>query len=257
MYRTAVLLYGIVAYVLFLVTFLYLVGFLTNHFVVKSVDSGIEGSLGTSLAINALLIGLFAVQHSVMARRGFKVWLTRFVPPAAERSTFVLAAGLVLALIFWLWRPLPAPIWSIETPWLQSVLYAIALSGVAIVLYTSFLTNHFDLFGLRQVWLHFRGRPYTQLPFTTRSLYHVVRHPMMLGMLLLLWSTPLMTVGHLAFAALMTSYVMVGIWFEERGMMRSLDDYAHYRETTPMLVPLPRWGRRRTPAPVVPRTNVV
>lgn len=248
MKRAGVLVCGVVAYATFLGTFLYLMAFLAGIGVPKRIDSGEPGPLGPAILINSLLVGLFGLQHAVMARDRFKSRWTQIVPEPLERSIFVVAASLVLTLLFWQWRPIPAVVWDVGSPWPRGAIWCLFTSGIAIVLYTSFLIDHFDLFGLRQVWLHFRGRPYTHVPFTVRSLYKVVRHPMMDGFLLTLWCVPTMTVGQLQFAILMTTYILVGVHMEERGLLRRLgEDYRLYCQNTPMLIPVPlRWRFWRT-----------
>lgn len=244
MNRTLVLAGGVAAYAGFLAVFLYLTAFMAGLGVPKSIDSGGAGSLGWGVLINSLLLGLFAVQHAVMARDAFKARWTRIVPEPLERSTFVVAASLVLALLFWQWRAIPGEVWSVQSPPLRYALWCLFATGIGTVLYTSFLIDHFDLFGLRQVWLYFRGRPYTHVPFSARSLYKVVRHPMMVGFLLTLWCVPRMTWGHLQFSALMTAYILVGVHMEERSLSRKLGaDYLRYRQGTPMLIPIPRRWR--------------
>jgi len=240
MNRTAVLLCGAAAYAGFLAAFSYLMAFMAGIGVPKGIDSGEVGSVGQAMLINTLLVGLFALQHAVMARDAFKSRWTRIVPESLERSVFVIATCLVLVLLFWQWRPIPAVVWDLEPSWLRSAMWCLFAGGVATVLYTSFLIDHFDLFGLRQVWLHFRGRPYTPVPFALRSLYKVVRHPMMIGFLLTVWCVPTMTVGHLQFAVLMTVYIVVGVHMEERSLLRKLgEDYRQYCQRTPMLIPIP------------------
>jgi methanethiol S-methyltransferase len=260
MNRIFVLLGGLVAYVAFLVSFLYLMAFTAGVGVPKGIDTGDAGSLGRAMLINVLLTGIFALQHAVMARDAFKSRWKRIVPPALERSAFVLAASLVLGLVFWQWQAIPAVVWDIQVSWLRAAIWGLFLLGIATILYTSFLIDHFDLFGLRQVWLHYRGRPYTHVPFSARSLYRWVRHPMMAGFLLTLWSAPTMTVGHLQFALLMTAYILVGIHMEERSLVRKLGkEYGEYREHTPMLIPLPlswRPWRMRERAPIASEGNM-
>ncbi|MEW6250856.1 MAG: methanethiol S-methyltransferase [Planctomycetota bacterium] len=247
--RAAVLGYGVAAYAVFLVTFVYAMGFVANVGVPKSIDSGPRGPVWTALLVNAALLMVFVVQHTIMARPAFKRWWIRFVPKAMERSTFVLLASAALALMMWQWRPIGGTVWAVEGGWLRGPLMAVSAAGWGLVLYASFLIDHFDLFGLRQVWLHFRGRPYTMHPFTERSLYRRVRHPLMLGFLIAFWATPLMSAGHLFFAVLVTGYVLVGIWFEERDLLRHLGPaYAAYRQRTPMLVPWRRVQRAEVPA---------
>ena len=238
--RTLTLAYGLLAYAAFLGVFLYAMGFVGNWLVPKSIDSGTPGALLPSLLINTALLSVFVVQHTVMARPAFKRWWTRIIPPAIERSTFVLAASASLALAFWLWRPLPTVLWSVEGPaaW---ALTALSLSGYGIVLYASFLINHFDLFGLRQVWLRFTGRRYAPVGFRLASLYRLVRHPLMLGFLIAFWATPTMTVGHLFFAAMTTGYIAMGVWFEERDLVAEHGDaYLDYRRRVRGVIPLPR-----------------
>lgn len=238
MRRTTILACGILAYLSFQVSFLYLAGFLAGVGVPKDVNSGEVGPLLTALAVNTFLLALFAVQHAVMARDAFKSWLTQRIPEPLERSVFVVAASSVLGLLYWLWQPIPGVVWEVSLPWLRGGMWLAFATGILLILYTSFLIDHFDLFGLRQVWLHYRGRPYRPVPFSVRSLYKYVRHPMMLGMLLAFWSVPTMTWGHLLFASLMTGYVAIGIRMEERSLLRKLgDDYRSYRERTPMLIP--------------------
>jgi protein-S-isoprenylcysteine O-methyltransferase Ste14 len=240
--------YGVVCYAIFFATFLYTIGFLGNFAVPKSIDSGPTGGLGMAIAIDLMLLGLFGVQHSVMARPGFKAWWTRIVPSPIERSTYVLASSLVLILLFWQWRPLPAPIFTLESSvgaWLAWGAFAL---GWFVVLYSTFLINHFDLFGLRQVFLHLRNRPAPQLPFATPSLYRIVRHPLYVGWLLCFWATPAMTVGRLLFAAVTTGYILIAIRFEERDLVAVHGkDYERYRARTPSLVP--RFGGGRTVDP--------
>jgi methanethiol S-methyltransferase len=238
MRRTMILACGIFAYLTFQVSFLYLCAFMAGMVVPKTVDSGEAGALVPAIAINTLLLAMFALQHAVMARDTFKSWLTKWVPEPLERSIFVVAASSVLGFLYWLWKPIPAVVWDVPLPWLRGVMWFVFVVGILLVFYTSFLIDHFDLFGLRQVWLYYRGRPYTPISFSVRSLYKYVRHPMMLGLLLAFWSVPTMTWGHLLFSALMTGYIVVGIRMEERSLLRKLgDDYRCYRERTSMLIP--------------------
>ncbi len=206
----------------------------------RGIDSGPEGPLSVALAVNAALLLLFGLQHSVMARPAFKAWLTRFVPGPMERSTYVLLTSLVLILLFWQWRPIPAPVWEFQGIFQQPVLLGLFFLGVGTVLYSTFLIDHFDLFGLRQVVLHYRGRPYEAKRFVTPSLYKWVRHPLYVGWLVTFWATPSMSVGHLLFAGVMTAYVLLAIPYEERDLAHALgDEYRRYREETPMFVPRP------------------
>ena len=238
------LLYGLFAYVFFLCTFLYAIGFIGNVFVPKTIDSGAPVPLVEALAMNFALLGLFAVQHSVMARRGFKRWWTRIVPPAVERSTYVLAATLALALLLWQWRPIAQPvIWKIENPAAIQSLWAVFWLGWVVLLLATFLINHFELFGLRQVLARLVGHAIPEAEFRTPLLYRYVRHPIYLGFVLAFWAAPVMTAGHLLFAAGGTGYILIGIWFEERDLVAQFgDQYRRYRQQVSMLLPLP--GRK-------------
>jgi protein-S-isoprenylcysteine O-methyltransferase Ste14 len=239
--RIAAFVYGLIAYAAFLVTILYAIGFIGNLWVPKSLDTGEPGSVGTAVVVNLLLLLAFAVQHTIMARPGFKAWWTKFIPKAIERSTFVLVASGLLLLLFWLWQPIAGDVWRVESQAGVLVLQALFFSGWFLVFYSSFLIDHFDLFGLRQVFLHLKNRPYTDHPFSTVSLYKIVRHPLMLGFLIASWASPVMSVGHLVFAIGITGYILVGIQFEERDLRRALgEDYERYRQTTPALLPLPK-----------------
>lgn len=245
MYRMVVLCYGLLAYLCFLGTFLYAIGFVWNFLVPKSIDSGTASSLTQAIAINSLLLSMFAIQHTIMARPGFKERWTRIVPKPMERSTFVLATCFVLCLMYWQWRPITSAIWRVDDPTWRTVLYAISGLGWMIVLYASFLIDHFDLFGIRQVWLFYRGVPYTHPVFKTPLLYRLVRNPLMLGFLIAFWATPDMTGGHLLFCLLTTGYIFVGISFEERDLRRILGkEYMTYRMNTPMILPM---LKNRTP----------
>lgn len=236
--RWAVFGFGTFAYGLFLVSFLYAIGFVGNLGVPTSIDGTPVDSLGMALSIDGLLLALFAVQHSVMARPWFKAYVTRLLPAAAERSLYVLCSSLALLFLFWQWRPIGGTVWNLASPMARVVAYALCTMGWATVLVTTFLINHFDLFGLRQVWLYLRGQPYTHLRFATPGPYRHIRHPLYVGWLFAFWATPTMTVAHLFFAVMTTTYILLAIPFEER----DLEDvhgrsYAEYRRRVPMLVP--------------------
>jgi protein-S-isoprenylcysteine O-methyltransferase Ste14 len=235
--RITAFLYGVVCYLVFFASFLYAIGFIGNFAVPKSIDSGPQVPFILALAINASLLGLFAVQHSVMARQWFKAAWTRIVPSPVERSTYVLFSSLALLLLFWKWQPMGGVIWNVENASGRLALTASYAVGWAIVLAATFLLNHFDLFGLRQIWLHLFGRPYTPLRFGTPFFYRFVRHPLYLGWLLVFWSAPVMTSAHLVFALATTTYIFIAIQFEERDLARLHSEYAEYRRRVPMILP--------------------
>ncbi|HEY2388917.1 MAG TPA: isoprenylcysteine carboxylmethyltransferase family protein [Candidatus Binatia bacterium] len=238
--------YGVVSYAVFFATFLYAMGFVGN-LVPQGMDAPPVSPLGTSLLIDLGLLGLFAVQHSVMARPVFKRWWTRIVPHAVERSTYVLASSLALILLFWQWRPLGGIVWNIDNTAGRALMWTGFAFGWGLVLLTTFLINHFDLFGLRQVWLNLRGRPYTHLPFKTPGLYRLVRHPLYVGWFFAFWATPTMTTTHLLFAVMTTAYILIAIQLEERDLVTFHPEYAEYRERVPMLIPGTRSGAAGKP----------
>jgi protein-S-isoprenylcysteine O-methyltransferase Ste14 len=233
------LLYGVGAYVFFLATFCYAIAFVGNVWVPKTIDSGAVVSIAEAVLVNLLLLAVFALQHSIMARRSFKRWWTGIVSPAVERSTFVLAATAALALLLWQWRPIPDPvIWRVENPIAVQALWAVFWLGWAVLLLATFLINHFELFGLRQVFSRLLGREIPEAEFRTPFLYRYVRHPIYLGFLLGFWAAPVMTAGHLLFAIATTGYILIGIWFEERDLIAQFgDQYRRYRNQVGMLLP--------------------
>jgi len=235
--RVFTLLYGAFSYLLFLVTFLYAVGFVGDFAVPKSMDSPAAGAWPMALLIDLGLLGLFGAQHSVMARPAFKRMFTRIVPVAAERSTYVLASSSALLFLFWQWQPLGGVIWDVRNEWGSTLLYTGFLLGWLLVLYVTFLINHFDLFGLQQVWRNLKGQPQGKVKFATPLLYRMVRHPLYVGFLTAFWCTPTMTVTHLVFALGTTAYILVAIQLEERNLIEAHPEYAEYRKRVPMLVP--------------------
>ncbi len=241
MNRILSLLFGVISYIIFFVTFLYAIGFVGNLFVPKSIDSGMATSFGQALLINLILLSIFAVQHSVMARPAFKRWWTTIVPEQIERSIYVLLSSLALILLFWLWQPMNGVIWNVENAVGQTILWAVFALGWLMVLVSTFLINHFDLFGLRQVYMYMKGQEYTHLKFQTPLMYQLVRHPIMLGFIIAFWATPVMTVGHFVFACVTTAYILIAIQFEEHDLVQYHgDEYQAYIDETSMILPFPK-----------------
>ena len=250
--RISFFVYGVLSYLVFLGVFLYAVGFIGNFGVPTTLDGPARGPLGVSLAIDAGLLTLFAVQHSVMARKWFKEWWTRIVPKPIERSTYVLFSSLALILLFVLWRPLGGVIWSVEDPAGRIVLRGLFAFGWGLLLYSTALISHFDLFGVRQVWHYLKGQPATGMKFVTPGPYRLVRHPLYVGWLFAFWMTPVMTFAHLLFSIATTAYILLAIQFEERDLVREHGDkYEHYRRSVPMLIPSFRKRASQTAAPTL------
>ncbi|HVE02694.1 MAG TPA: isoprenylcysteine carboxylmethyltransferase family protein [Hyphomicrobium sp.] len=230
--------YGLLTYVIFFVTFVYAIGFVTGLVVPKTIDTGAVVPLAEAIIVNLVLMSVFAIQHSVMARQGFKQWWTKFVPKSVERSTYVLFASLALILLFWQWRPIPTVVWSIANPSLAMIVLGLSIVGFLLVLSSTFLINHFELFGLHQVVNNLAGREMPAPRFYTPLFYKFVRHPLYLGFIIAFWAAPTMTVGHLLFAAVTTAYILVAIVLEERDLVNLFgDEYRKYRSRVPMLLP--------------------
>jgi protein-S-isoprenylcysteine O-methyltransferase Ste14 len=240
MKRTSIFIYGIFSYVVFFATFLYLVGFIGNLWVPKSIDSSPEVALVNALLIDLALVAIFGIQHSVMARPAFKRWWTRIVPESAERSTYVLLSSLALILLMVFWQPMGGMVWTVMSAPGRIAMYGAFAFGWGLLLLSTFLISHFDLFGLRQVWLQLLGKPYQPVSFRMPMLYRHVRHPLYVGWLFSIWATPTMTVTHLVFAIATTAYILIAIPFEERDLIAEHPEYAEYRRRVPMLVPLTR-----------------
>jgi protein-S-isoprenylcysteine O-methyltransferase Ste14 len=230
--------YGVLCHVMFLLVYAYFAGFVTNQLVPKSIDSPAAGPIQTAIAVDLLLILLFGVQHSVMARPTFKRWWTRFIPTPIERSTYVLISNILVILMVWLWIPIPAPVWDVQIPALRWGIWTLCAAGWVLVPAASLLINHFDLFGTRQVWLHLKGQAYSHLPFRTPLLYRFVRHPLYVGWIMAFWATPTMTLGHLIFAIAMTGYILIALRFEERNLVEAFGQlYVEYQRQVPGFIP--------------------
>jgi methanethiol S-methyltransferase len=242
--RLSIFVYGVLSYAVFFATFLYAIGFVGNLWVPKSMDSAPAVPFTTALLIDLALLGVFAIQHSVMARPAFKRWWTRIVPESAERSTYTLLSSLALILLFAYWQPLGGVVWNVTAPLGKALLYGAFAFGWGLVLASTFLINHFDLFGLRQVWLQLLNKPYRPLQFGTPLFYRYVRHPLYVGWFFAFWATPTMTLTHLVFAIATTAYILIAIQLEERDLIDAHPEYAEYRRNVPMLVPFTK--RRRT-----------
>lgn len=242
MSRTIAFIYGVVVYAVMLLTFLYLFGFLANFLVPKGIDDGPATPAGLALTINVLLIALFGASHSIMARPGFKQWWTRMVPKTVERTTYVLVATAIMILLFWQWRPMGQIVWQADAAWLQALVWAVYVLGIVLLLASTFVIDHFDLFGLRQVTLNFLNKSYTDLGFKVTFFYKFVRHPLYVGWFLIFWATPNMTLGHLVFAIGMSAYILIAIPYEERDLVKYHGDaYTRYKSRVPMLIP--RFGK--------------
>jgi len=247
--RAFIFIYGVASYAVFFATFLYAIGFIGNFLVPRTIDGLPQVGLTEALLIDLGLLLLFALQHSVMARPAFKRVLTRFIPESAERSTYVLASSVLLIALFYFWQPLGGSIWNVTDPTARGVLYGLYAFGWVLLLYVTFLINHFDLFGLRQVWLELVDRPYTDIGFRMPALYRLVRHPLYVGWIVIFWATPSMTLTHLVFAIATTGYILVAIQFEEHDLEEQLGaDYREYKRRVPMLVPF----TKRAQAPALP-----
>jgi protein-S-isoprenylcysteine O-methyltransferase Ste14 len=239
--RIVTFIYGAGSYAIFFATFLYAIGFVGNFAVPKSLDSAAAGPWQTALLVDLGLLSVFALQHSIMARPAFKQMIMRVIPATVERSTYVLASSLALVFLFWQWQPLGGTVWEVQSELGRAVLYGGFAFGWLLVLVATFVINHFDLFGLRQVWRNLLGQPESKVPFVIPVLYRIVRHPLYVGWFFAFWSTPSMTVTHLLFALVTTAYILVAIQLEERDLMKAHPEYAAYRKQVPMLLPgLPR-----------------
>ena len=236
-----ILIYGVITYFVGVVALLYLIFFVGNLWMPRLIDSAATTPPLHAVTVDLMLIALFGLQHSVMARPRFKAWWTRVLPESAERSTYLLATGLMVGLLCWQWQPIEGVLWNVDAPAGRMLLQGLFWLGWALLFAATFMINHFDLFGLRQVYLRLKRQPYTPVPFVQMGFYRLIRHPIMLGLLLGFWSTPNMSYGHLLFAAVATAYIFIGVWLEERNTRDALgSDYERYHRDTPMLLPLPK-----------------
>ena len=255
MKKLAVLLYGITNYVLGVAALVYLIAFLFNLYVPKTIDSGAPGNVLVAALVNLGLIALFGLQHSIMARPAFKQKLIRFIPKAAERSTFMIGTAIVTFTLCLAWQPMPTVLWKVDSALLSNALLAIGLAGWALVLFSTFLINHFDLFGLRQVWLYFTGKEYTQIPFKLSTLYKYIRHPIMTGVFIGIWFTPVMTTGHLLLAIGMSIYIFIGVYYEEKDLINEFGDkYLLYIRSTARFFPWPGSNKTNKKDPLTDNT---
>jgi len=249
--RFIIMLYGLIAYLAFFGVILYTIGFVGNIVVPKSIDGEVTAPFTEALLVNIGILALFAIQHTIMARKWFKDWFTKIIPAAAERSTFVLLASAILALLYWKWQPMGGTIWTLTGVW-ATIMHILFWAGWALLFLSSFLINHFDLFGLKQVYLNMARKEYEGPQFMMPSLYKMTRHPLYLGIIMGIWATPTMSMGHLVFAITSTAYILFGIQFEERDLIRIHGaDYIKYKKQVPMLFPIPRAGKGggETPEP--------
>lgn len=239
MKKSLIFIYGIICYAIFLISFLYAIPFIGDFWVSKTVNTGTQTPVIQAVIINLVLLSLFAIQHTIMARQPFKKWLTQYIPWAMERSTFVLLSSLILLLLYWQWRPIPGVIWEVENQFLSGLIYAIFAIGWLIVFLSTFMINHFDLFGLKQVYEYLRNIEPQPPKFRVRYFYRFVRHPIMTGFIIAFWASPVMTTGHLLFAAVTTVYIIIAVKFlEEKDLERIHGEkYREYKEKVPMLIP--------------------
>lgn len=246
MKKSIIFIYGIIAYLVFLIAFLYAIGFVGNIIVPKSIDSGTESTLFSSLLINVILLSVFALQHSIMARPAFKKWFTTIISPAMERSTYILLSSLALLLIYWQWQPINAIVWKTENEIVRNVIIGIFFLGWIVVLLSTFMINHFELFGLAQIFDNLKNKQTANPKFQTNYLYKIVRHPIMLGFVIAFWATPVMTIGHLLFAIVTTIYILIAVkYLEEKDLRKFIGEkYETYQKEVPMIIPFTKNKRK-------------